>query len=121
MAKILPLVTALFTLLLAPVLVQGQVQGNVKNLGYANYRGVVQDNGISYWLGMRYAAAPLGNLRFAEPQDPPVQEGIVNATEVRLCLLPKPLLSPLTTLPSSAPFASLLACIPSHRRMARTV
>jgi carboxylesterase type B len=39
-------------------------------LDYASYNGVSGDNGISKWLGIRYAAPPLGNLRFAEPQDP---------------------------------------------------
>ncbi|KAH8656673.1 triacylglycerol lipase [Tricladium varicosporioides] len=40
------------------------------NLGYANYQGSINQAGISQFLGMRYAAPPLGNLRFRAPQDP---------------------------------------------------
>ncbi|KAL1965967.1 hypothetical protein VTN77DRAFT_4907 [Rasamsonia byssochlamydoides] len=52
----------------------------VVHLGYASYRGTALPNGISQWLGMRYAAPPVGNLRFAAPQDPPVMPGIQDAT-----------------------------------------
>jgi hypothetical protein len=47
------------------------------DLGYAKYRGVALPNGVSQWLGVRYAAAPVGNLRFAA-----VSDGIEDATEV---------------------------------------
>ena len=43
----------------------------VVSLKYAGYRGVPLANGITQWLGIRYAAAPVGPLRFAPPQDPP--------------------------------------------------
>lgn len=47
------------------------------DLGYATYRGVnSSDTGISQWLGMRYAAPPLGNLRFRAAQDPPNTSGV---------------------------------------------
>ncbi|KAK5006621.1 hypothetical protein LTR16_005909, partial [Cryomyces antarcticus] len=39
------------------------------NVGYAKYQGK-QNNAITQWLGIRYAAKPLGKLRFAAPQDP---------------------------------------------------
>lgn len=42
----------------------------IVDLGYAKYRGKVLGDGTSHWLGMRYAAAPVGQLRFAAPQDP---------------------------------------------------
>ncbi|EED16023.1 triacylglycerol lipase, putative [Talaromyces stipitatus ATCC 10500] len=45
---------------------------NVVLLDYAAYRGHMQDNGVSYWKGMRYAAAPTGSLRFAGPQEPDI-------------------------------------------------
>lgn len=45
----------------------------VVDLGYAKYKGHEQGNGVSHWLGIRYAAPPLGELRFQEPRDP-VQE-----------------------------------------------
>ncbi|PHH92608.1 hypothetical protein CDD83_6535 [Cordyceps sp. RAO-2017] len=40
------------------------------NLTYSQYRGVALANGVSQWLGMRYAAAPVGGLRFMPPQEP---------------------------------------------------
>ncbi|KAJ5902404.1 hypothetical protein N7495_002932 [Penicillium taxi] len=51
----------------------------VVNLGYASYQGHSTDNEISQWLGLRYAAPPVGNLRFAAPQDPPVVTGVQQA------------------------------------------
>jgi carboxylesterase type B len=41
------------------------------DLGYTQYEGYKLPSGINQWLGMRYAAAPLGELRFRYPQDPP--------------------------------------------------
>lgn len=40
------------------------------DLGYATYEGVALEAGVNEFLGMRYAAAPLGNLRWRAPQDP---------------------------------------------------
>ncbi|KAK6981766.1 COesterase domain-containing protein [Favolaschia claudopus] len=41
------------------------------NLGYAQYQGAVNAaNNITHFLGVRYAAAPLGDLRFRAPQPP---------------------------------------------------
>ncbi|KAF7554521.1 hypothetical protein G7Z17_g2857 [Cylindrodendrum hubeiense] len=40
------------------------------DLGYSNYQGKVLSNGVTQWLGVRYAAPPLGDLRFSPPQDP---------------------------------------------------
>lgn len=53
------------------------------SLKYARYRGVPLPNGITQWLGIRYAAAPLGPLRFAAPQDPPLFDDIQPADKVR--------------------------------------
>lgn len=39
-------------------------------LQYASYEGTALPNGVTQWLGLRYAAPPLGDLRFAAPQDP---------------------------------------------------
>lgn len=41
------------------------------DLGYTKYVGQELSNGITQWLGMRYAAAPVGKLRFMPPEDPP--------------------------------------------------
>ncbi|RAH70855.1 putative triacylglycerol lipase [Aspergillus aculeatinus CBS 121060] len=49
------------------------------NLGYSQYRGQALSNGIVQWLGIRYAAPPVGSLRFAAPQDPETAEGVQTA------------------------------------------
>ena len=53
--------------------------GNIVTLADGQYQGTTQHNGITSWLGMRYAAAPVGNLRFAAPQDPPKFAGVIQA------------------------------------------
>ncbi|KAF4540629.1 Carboxylesterase [Lasiodiplodia theobromae] len=40
------------------------------DLGHAKYNGVDQGDGVTKWLGVRYGAAPVGDLRFRAPQDP---------------------------------------------------
>lgn len=53
------------------------------DLGYATYRGIrLQDAGVDEYFGMRYAQAPLGDLRFRAPQDPLVETEIQDATNV---------------------------------------
>lgn len=42
----------------------------VVDLTYSKYQGVALSNGVTQWLGMRYAAPPIGSLRFMPPQDP---------------------------------------------------
>ncbi|KAK7180473.1 carboxylesterase [Paraphaeosphaeria sporulosa] len=42
----------------------------VVDLGYAKYKGRSVGDGTTQWLGMRYAAPPLGELRFRAPVDP---------------------------------------------------
>ena len=39
-------------------------------LDYTSYQGVPLPNGVTQWLGVRYAAPPVGDLRFREPQAP---------------------------------------------------
>ncbi|RAL07457.1 putative triacylglycerol lipase [Aspergillus homomorphus CBS 101889] len=51
------------------------------DLGYSQYRGQALANGIVQWLGIRYAAPPVGSLRFAAPQDPERKEGIQTALQ----------------------------------------
>jgi carboxylesterase type B len=53
------------------------------NLGYATYEGATLGNGVNQFLGMRYAAPPLGQNRFKRAVDPLSEEGIVLAKEVR--------------------------------------
>lgn len=47
------------------------------NLNYSTYVGTEQTGGtgVTQWLGIRYAAPPVGDLRFKRPQDP-----VVNTT-----------------------------------------
>jgi len=52
---------------------------SVVNLNYTSYRGVELQNGVTQWLGLRYAAPPLGNLRFSAPQPPLAAYGIQDA------------------------------------------
>lgn len=54
----------------------------VIDLGYAKYRGVRLDAGVDQFLGMRFAQAPLGNLRFRAPQDPTQEKDIQDASQV---------------------------------------
>ncbi|OJJ46293.1 hypothetical protein ASPZODRAFT_152475 [Penicilliopsis zonata CBS 506.65] len=51
------------------------------NLDYSVYDGRALANGITQWLGMRFAAPPVESLRFAAPQDPEVTVGVQNATQ----------------------------------------
>lgn len=53
----------------------------IVDLGYARYQGS-SSNGVDQWLGIRYAAAPTGELRFAAPAPPPRLNGIQSATQV---------------------------------------
>lgn len=55
---------------------------NVKQLDYTSYLGYDQGDGVSFWKGIRFAAAPVGELRFAGPQDPPATKDIQDATAV---------------------------------------
>lgn len=51
-------------------------------LDYATYQGVRLDAGVDQYLGMRFAAPPLGDLRFRAPQDPEKALTVQDASEV---------------------------------------
>lgn len=53
------------------------------DVGYAKYKGQALPNGLTQWLGMRYAAPPTGKLRFQPPQDPSEEDGVQPADKVR--------------------------------------
>ncbi len=52
------------------------------DLGYAKYTGADAKNGVSQWFGIRYAAAPVGDLRFRAPRDPAVENKVITANTV---------------------------------------
>jgi len=52
------------------------------NLGYAKYQGVSLAAGVDQYLGIRYAAPPLGDLRWRAPQDPQPQVDVQDASRV---------------------------------------
>lgn len=56
------------------------------DLGYTEYEGVQLAAGVNQYLGLRYAAPPLGDLRFRAPADPPRNGTIQDAFEVRKLL-----------------------------------
>ncbi|KAJ7470971.1 Alpha/Beta hydrolase protein [Mycena latifolia] len=64
---------------LAAASVLGQ-SAPIVDLGYAQYQGTVSASNISHFLGIRYAAAPLGDLRFRAPQPPGNVTGVQQAT-----------------------------------------
>ncbi|KXJ90658.1 Alpha/Beta hydrolase protein [Microdochium bolleyi] len=55
------------------------------DLGYARYQGLHDvSSGLNVWKGIRYAAPPIGQLRWQKPQ-PPLDEsaiGVIEATEL---------------------------------------
>ncbi|TGJ87283.1 hypothetical protein E0Z10_g1473 [Xylaria hypoxylon] len=44
------------------------------NLGYAVYRGTLVGDHVAQYLGIRYARAPVDDLRFRRPADPGIQQ-----------------------------------------------
>ena len=65
-------------------MVLGNEDGNATvDLGCNKYEGVSAPNNVTKWLGMRYAAPPLGELRFMPPEDAPCSEAVQVADQVR--------------------------------------
>lgn len=78
-----------FPLLLAlSSVASAQAPAPIIDVGNARYQGTVNAaTNISSYLGIRYAAAPVGDLRFRAPQNPPVLDGVQQATtEPQQCL-----------------------------------
>ncbi|KAJ7600490.1 alpha/beta-hydrolase [Mycena floridula] len=58
------------------------IHGKTVDLGYATYRSdLTIADGVTSFLGIRYAASPEGNLRWREPQLPQSISGIQDATK----------------------------------------
>ena len=63
----------------------------VVDLGYSKYAGRVVGDGTTQWLGMRYAAPPLGDLRFRAPADPHATRGVQDASKFgNICIAQSP-------------------------------
>ena len=64
----------------------------VVDLGYSTYEGTRLEGGVDEYLGMRFAAPPLGDLRFRAPANPQHTTGTQDATAVSveglICLNP---------------------------------
>lgn len=59
----------------------------VVDLGYASYNGTtLVESGVNQYLGIRFAAPPVGDLRWRAPQDPVDESslGVQQATAVRI-------------------------------------
>jgi len=56
----------------------------IVDLGYSQYEGTTLSSGVNQFLGMRYAAPPLGDLRFRTPADPLSTTGIQSAKTVNI-------------------------------------
>ncbi|KAJ5652924.1 hypothetical protein N7507_010350 [Penicillium longicatenatum] len=52
----------------------------IVDLGYSQYQGLSLYNGVDEFLGMRYAKAPVGELRFRAPQDPESTDEVLDAS-----------------------------------------
>ncbi|KAH6666303.1 triacylglycerol lipase-like protein [Halenospora varia] len=60
---------------------------NMVDLGYSKYMGTTLDSGVNQYLGMRYAAPPIGDLRFRAPSLPLDVVEIQGATAFKpICL-----------------------------------
>lgn len=51
----------------------------IVDLGYSVYQGKALTNGVNEWLGIRFAAPPVGNLRFRKPGPPQNTTGVIQA------------------------------------------
>lgn len=80
----MPSLTSTLVSLLVSAASIGQVRAvdPLVDLGYTKLQGVAEPGGATRWLGVRYAAAPLGELRFAAPVDPPNTADVVDASKV---------------------------------------
>lgn len=70
----------------SPINNNGHSNGPTVDLGYAQYEGTALDIGVNQFLGIRYAAPPLGHLRFRAAEDPLVTHGLQPAKEVSTLL-----------------------------------
>jgi hypothetical protein len=74
------------------------------DVGNAKYIGTALQNGVTQWLGMRFAAPPLGDLRFRAPVDPPFVEDAQDASTVTSLHCPCSTAAQLTAISSTVQF-----------------
>ena len=53
----------------------------IVDLGYARYQGSALKAGVNQFLGISFAAPPLGDLRWRAPQDPELNRTLKQATD----------------------------------------
>ncbi|KAJ7125564.1 Alpha/Beta hydrolase protein [Mycena crocata] len=75
------LANTIFAAAVGALCINAQSSAPIVDLGYAQYQGTVSAANISHFLGIRYAAAPLGDLRFRGPQPPANVTGVQPATD----------------------------------------
>ncbi|KAF5336306.1 hypothetical protein D9758_014477 [Tetrapyrgos nigripes] len=90
------LVSATLTTLASGVTSNTESDAPIVDLGYASYQGSFDPStNVTNFLGVRYAAAPLGDLRFRAPQSPANVPGVQQAnTEPPECFQASSGLSP---------------------------
>jgi acetylcholinesterase len=74
--------SSLATDVAAKPLLPRQDAGPIIDLGYSQYEGIALSSGVNQFLGMRFAAPPLGELRFRAPVNPDVTTGVLQAKAV---------------------------------------
>lgn len=79
MARFLPLVAATLGLLGASTVT---AVDPLVDVSYTKYLGSAYSSGVTQWLGIRFAAPPLGDLRFSAPQDPIANDTVQVADQV---------------------------------------
>jgi hypothetical protein len=76
-----------YTRLIATRLLQPAIVSTARvDLNYTSYEGLRLPNGVNAFLGMRYAAPPVGQLRWRAPVEPTRTNTVELATQV--CHLP---------------------------------
>ncbi|KAL3303941.1 carboxylesterase [Colletotrichum asianum] len=81
------LTQAFLSILSAGIIGQVQAVDPLVDLGYTKLQGVAEPSGATRWLGVRFAAPPTGQLRFAAPVDPPATTDVQDASQFRpICL-----------------------------------
>ena len=60
--------------------------GTEVDLGYARYAGMQVNSDVLAFLGMRYAAPPMGELRWRAPVEPPSINSTQDANTVRFAI-----------------------------------